>query len=376
MTRLGPRKVPDEGEDTAYVLGFFNKLTDAFNGKIRKNENSEFRTVLSDRSFHIDFFKHAKAQIARMRYVNPVTKDPVSQQPSCLQSLESTIEGFLHLWEKLKNIGFKQLKTNHFNQDPLENFFSSIRDCGASNRKPTCFQFIGYFKTWEINNMSQVHLAGANYVDGEGNFILGWEAYFTQDGTEKRSNQDFYFQPLCRKIPFCKYPIPEKGSTSTSIDIAVRSLRNKLPSLISCPSCSALLDTTASASKPGLRANVITDLHQINNDARSMFRRITDCLYTSIGIRQSAVAFILKEISAEIINCPIHRIELITAFLHHCARLYITSTVAFLNALLKGKMFVDYEKDKENTNQVVARAIVKRSTSIQSKHTYSILSKK
>ena len=99
MTRLGPRKVPDEGEDTAYVREFFNKLSDAFNGKIRKDENSEFRIVLSDRSFHIDFFKHAKAQIARMRYVNRVNKDPVSQQPSCLQSLETIIEGFLHLWK-------------------------------------------------------------------------------------------------------------------------------------------------------------------------------------------------------------------------------------------------------------------------------------
>ena len=211
MTHLEPRKVPDEGGDSAYVLGFFNKLTDAFNGKIRKDENSEFRTVLSDRSFHIDFFKHAEAQIARMRYVNPVTKDPASQ-PSYLESLETAIKRFLHLWEKLKNIGFKQLKTSHDNRDPLEYFFSSIRDCGASNRKATCFQFIGYFKTLVINNMSHVNLADANCVDDEGIFILGWEVYFTQDGTEKPSNQDFCFQPLCRKITFCKYPIPEKGS--------------------------------------------------------------------------------------------------------------------------------------------------------------------
>ena len=53
-----------------------------------------------------------------------------------------------------------------------------------------------------------------------------------------------------------------------------------------------------------------------------MFNRITDCLYTSIRIRQSALAFILKEISAEIINSRIHGTKLIAAFLHHCECLY------------------------------------------------------
>jgi hypothetical protein len=40
------------------------------------------------------------------------------------------------------------------NQDPIENLFAVIRQCGAGNIKPNCFQFIFCLKTTVLNNLS------------------------------------------------------------------------------------------------------------------------------------------------------------------------------------------------------------------------------
>lgn len=117
-TSLGPRKVP-EGVNTAWVCAFFNKLADSFNGKVRRDDHSSFRTLLNDDSFHIPFFKEALSVLSRMRYVDPKTKIPVSRQPPTLRNLVSTVRGFIRLWDKLKGLGFQNLKTKHINQDPL-----------------------------------------------------------------------------------------------------------------------------------------------------------------------------------------------------------------------------------------------------------------
>lgn len=90
---------------------------------MQTDEHSSFRTLLTDRSYHIPFFKEALAILNRIRYVDLKTKKPLARQPPTLRNLIKTIRGFILLWEKLKGLGFKNLKTKHINQDPLENFF-------------------------------------------------------------------------------------------------------------------------------------------------------------------------------------------------------------------------------------------------------------
>jgi hypothetical protein len=40
------------------------------------------------------------------------------------------------------------------NQDPIENVFAVIRQCGAGNINPNCFQFISGLKTTVLNNLT------------------------------------------------------------------------------------------------------------------------------------------------------------------------------------------------------------------------------
>lgn len=50
----------------------------------------------------------------------------------------------------------------NFNQDPIENFFGSIRSHGVQNIKPTPVNFISSFKALLINNFTSNHSVGSN----------------------------------------------------------------------------------------------------------------------------------------------------------------------------------------------------------------------
>lgn len=50
----------------------------------------------------------------------------------------------------------------HFNQDPLENFFGSIRSHGCRNTNPTVAGFESSYAALLINNLSGQHSPGSN----------------------------------------------------------------------------------------------------------------------------------------------------------------------------------------------------------------------
>lgn len=68
-TLIGPKSNPSEEVNTAWICSFFNDLADAFNGKVAKDDSSEMRTLLTDESFHIKFFKEAASHVERMLFV-------------------------------------------------------------------------------------------------------------------------------------------------------------------------------------------------------------------------------------------------------------------------------------------------------------------
>lgn len=55
----------------------------------------------------------------------------------CLEGFQWTINSILLLWNHLKGQGVKYMLTGFLNQDPLENFFSVIRNRGGYNPTPT-----------------------------------------------------------------------------------------------------------------------------------------------------------------------------------------------------------------------------------------------
>ena len=84
--------MPLEGRHTAEVFGFLNKLGDAYNGKVAHYPNSECRTLMTDTSFHVAFFKEPKAKLMRMRFVDRQSRIPSSRQPPSMQNLLKTTD--------------------------------------------------------------------------------------------------------------------------------------------------------------------------------------------------------------------------------------------------------------------------------------------
>jgi len=146
-------------EDTGYLCLFIdNYLFDSANGNtIKPVAGKELRSTVSFNSAHWDFWRKALIVLQSMQYETK-TKKVI---PSVVNWIK-TIKGLQALCTKLLNDGFKYILLRNFNQDPIENFFGSIRSHGVRNIKPMCANFISSFKALLINYFTSSHLFGSN----------------------------------------------------------------------------------------------------------------------------------------------------------------------------------------------------------------------
>ena len=155
----------------------------------------------------------------------------------------ATIRGVKHLWNILKRIGFKYLRTRSLNQDPLEHLFGSIRgNCGCNNN-PTVSQFQAALKTSIINGIAFRELKSGNceLEDEPGELLsklhdfLYAEPQLASDqepstGTQEHpTNYDFLVE---------EFEIDSYSVAYVSGYIARRLLKN-----ITCDNCKACLTT-------------------------------------------------------------------------------------------------------------------------------------
>lgn len=361
-TDEGPKTIPADGANTAFVLGFFNKLFDALNGKVEKDKNSQFRTLLTDESFHLKFFDEAIATLSGMKFVSTTTRDVVDQPPS-LNNLIKTIQGIKVLWKNLKQLGFISLKTRNLNQDPLENFFSQVRGLSA-NRKPDCFQFIGIFKTLLFNTFSNYKSSHSNCENDE-SFVINSLKTITFN-TVKTVRDDVYVQrKIVRNV--CKQDaIPEKGHISRNIGTFMKNFMKKNHLLMTCETCCNIVSKAVNSSS----------FRYVFNDTESILRNIIPNIYATTGISRKASNIWRKEIRIEHISCFSHRDQMMDQFLSLCNIYYLQSITAYLDAILRGSMSIDLEK-YPRSNVFVVKAKSKYASSIKSKyHTYATISKK
>lgn len=81
--------------------------------------------------------------------------------PSIIHGIK-TIKGIMHICKWLLSDGFSFILLRNFNQEPIENFFGSIRSHGVRNIKPTPANFISSFKALIINNFTSNRSVGSN----------------------------------------------------------------------------------------------------------------------------------------------------------------------------------------------------------------------
>lgn len=154
--------LPIECKETADVLLFFDKLFDSVNGGFGKKKHAKpLLGAATPNSVHHKFWKEAIKTLKSMEYIN--NKSLAHKHVPTLKNWIWTLEGIQMLLKKIKNkYEISSIWLRHLNQDPLENYFGSIRSHGCRNTNPTAEKFESAFATLLINCLSSVNTPGAN----------------------------------------------------------------------------------------------------------------------------------------------------------------------------------------------------------------------
>ncbi|XP_043468423.1 uncharacterized protein LOC122502440 [Leptopilina heterotoma] len=141
---MNGKKIPPEGFFTSFILHFLDKLCLALMGGSKHDDNDpikKMKTVLTDGSFHQEFFEVAKIYLQHMRFVDNDTRVPIGRHITCLNDLIITINGYQVLWQKLREMDFHFVKTENFNSELIDDFLYKYE--GA-----TCLKFCRDFKNY------------------------------------------------------------------------------------------------------------------------------------------------------------------------------------------------------------------------------------
>lgn len=135
---------------TADFIEVVDNLFDALNSKhlyTRKPCNA----ALSDQNQHV--LCAIDKGLELFTELIKVTKDCKMSRPPCFNGWLLSIKGIKMIHEIGKKEGFTYLLTGRLNQDPVENFFSIMRQKGGYNKNPTVRSFSGAFKSNFVINL-------------------------------------------------------------------------------------------------------------------------------------------------------------------------------------------------------------------------------
>ena len=153
--------------DTADFIGNMNELFDSVNSKSRFS-SKRFASAVSDESGHIKFWEECVEWIKSWKFINYDKRKIV--KPASQKGWIQTLNGLMGLWNDLKNdIGF--MLTNRFNQDPLENTFSSVRSIGGFSDNPNCTQFRNSIQAIIVQNFMKKSASANCEEDSDFNLI-------------------------------------------------------------------------------------------------------------------------------------------------------------------------------------------------------------
>jgi hypothetical protein len=127
LTTLGV--LPAEAIFTAEFVQKVDDLFDSLNSTNSKPvDHKRFRCALSRNSPHLDFWTKLLTELNKWKLIDLEIDADLSNRYSFVSGWQTTIRSIIFLWDTLKDVdGFDYLNLHSFNQDLLENLFSSIR---------------------------------------------------------------------------------------------------------------------------------------------------------------------------------------------------------------------------------------------------------
>jgi hypothetical protein len=184
-------KLPSAACGTAELLMKLDKTFDCLNSS-SLHSPKVFRRAMTPTSPHGDFMQEMFDFIPTIKVINKENKDSTNLL-KCLNALRVTLNGTLKLWSQLQKESVKFLLTRRLNQDPLENFFGSIRQQGGNADNPTPIQFCRAFRKLFYSHFLE---------QSSGNCAEDVDKILVQLHPPPRNNSSKENQPLAQDQPF------------------------------------------------------------------------------------------------------------------------------------------------------------------------------
>lgn len=330
---------------------FFDNLFDSVNGSYDNSKKRSAKPLLgplTPKSPHQKVWTESKKILKSMMFIKQTGK--AVKIPS-LNNWIRTIDNFEYLKSKLfSGYDLKSVWLRHFNQDPLENFFGSIRSHGYRNNNPTCAGFEVAFAALLINNLSSNHSPGANCEK--------------DSATAFKSLKRLFFEKKDRPLGCAHCEVEYNHVFNENI---ITGLENKTD-----PRIKAELEYVTGYILRKTKAHVFKNCHQCKEN---MYGKETDCSYIKIREHignkkyltypslqlmncfsdiQDVVTFILKDtcekqeiknylktvlriyLDFNFLKCPQHKIACEEFILDLSCRFFLFNWCRDLNKILNG----------------------------------------
>lgn len=168
------QKLEAQALHTANFISDMNKLFDSFNSNKCGKEPHSLRYALSQSSPHLSFLDDMLNNFNECRFVN-------AKRPACINGWIISIKSLIGLFNELSSqYNISKLLTRRLNQDPLENYFSIVRQQNGGCRNPTVSQFQYSLRQTLISNVSKI-CKNSNCEDDNNYFLLSLKSVINHE---------------------------------------------------------------------------------------------------------------------------------------------------------------------------------------------------
>jgi hypothetical protein len=354
--------LPAEYLDIIPFVVLIDKLFDSLNASsFSVPQGKKYRAAIKRNSPHHELWQEALQTFKSIKFISRRGDgSQINKYVPTINNFIKTIEGFKSLWQLLFNkYAFDSMLTRNFNQDPLENFFGSIRSLGARNVAPNCMVFEGAFKTLLLNNISSDHSVNSN-CEKDTNKCLQTLSFFLknkdQDNAPSQSQDIVIDQPLDVMMGSEEdRRIIDDGADQRTY-VCGWALTKCLQKVVrGCEECkSKLLGNSTNEKYRYTRAReyeknkqwlsypsdyLVACFHEIQKTTIAFLN--SKCYKKNI--KERIIAFAEMFIDFSFMDCIIHRYRLKDCFLNSVINIIIYSWCRTVNRILDGKL--NYEGD-------------------------------
>lgn len=163
-THISFKKLPEDAMHTVNVIERFDRLFDIFNCNSRFSPK-KYKTPFKGEDFKMTFLNETLDFLKNLQILSKNGLQNKTNTVSFINGWIISINSLIGLWKLLKDLNFQYILTRRLNQDPLENFFGSIRQQGGNSVNPTAIQFGRAFKKTFCMSFLQHSGSGANCED-------------------------------------------------------------------------------------------------------------------------------------------------------------------------------------------------------------------